>query len=1217
MTDLDFTTLLQRPESDTLDFKATGYDIKNDESSLALVKDIVCMANTPRDTESFIVTGVKKYPDGHYDLIGLQSQPDDADLQSQLADRVFPPPKFSYHAQLHNSMNFGVFQIPPVKIGPSVAVRDFGSLLRQWQVYFRRNSRNSLATPIEIVDIVRWFGGRTGSTRRASDLAVPAWQRFRNEVRDFDPAILNILVVSPGIALQQDKFAPLALVPWVTVFDFDTNSDVSGVLAGCRMVLEKRRSLHMSTLRDAPVLNINAGTYWLFCRGLAGRPETIRLGRWAEWNRAEGAALSGQIQKLAAACSPNPINLIVLWNDATLIRHLQSTLDSLIGAFGDSASVVFVATDSADYSPLAEEVGAAFVDIPTDQLCAGIESIFAGTVAEGGVRVPASSGAPIIVPVEDLRWFEEEIELVTLDKGLVPPDDGVVGKDFLKGAEISWYELGLHYDIDRDITKRVQLQLERDLEIGRASRISIYHAPGAGGTTVGRRLLWDLHTRFPCAILKHTKPRQTAERLVRLISLTGLPVLLLVDGAEVSSREMDELYDVLRSQQAAVIVLQILRRFTEQKEGSRTFYLRAELSESEALRFAHVFARENPSRQLDIQRLARSADARLRSAFYFGLYTFLEDFKGLQPFVQQHIETLSNAQKQMMGFISISHHYAQKSFPVQVFAPLLGIPANRKVEFGNLIGSGRSLLVNTTNGLWRTSHELIATELIERLLWPAVLDRRLWRQNLSSWALEFARLCRGNSVISSNDLVEIVRRTFFFRDNTELLGTERSGAKQFAQIIEDIPTREGKIELLREVTELFPDEAHFWAHLGRFYALEMKDYVQAANSIDRAIDLDPSDPVLHHMRGMAVRYQAYGAMEEGKPLEDVVPLAKSASNSFASARDRNPDDDHGFISEVQMLARLVAYAGHNHPNGPLGYLGSSNADPFLRDCLERAEGLLEAVRRHREGEGASPYEVDCRGKLDLVYGRHEQALQTWDSLLGRSDVYAPPVRRQIVWTYLARRSRNWDQLAPKEIDRIVLLLDENLTEEPANDSNLRLWVQAVRRSRTAPSLSAIIEKVANWRARSASLDAVYYLYVLYSLQAIEGVPLTYDSAIRFLDECRGMARFRRDRTKSYEWLGKGTGATRLVHHSQLGEWDTKKEFWEHTSPLQRVEGRIIKIEGFQAGEVELPSGLKAFFVPAKGGFTSKHLNRPVSFFLGFSFDGLRAWDTRELRAQAR
>jgi hypothetical protein len=356
-------------------------------------------------------------------------------------------------------------------------------------------------------------------------------------------------------------------------------------------------------------------------------------------------------------------------------------------------------------------------------------------------------------------------------------------------------------------------------------------------------------------------------------------------------------------------------------------------------------------------------------------------------------------------------------------------------------------------------------------------------------------------------------------------------------------------------------------------------------------------------------------MESGAAIPALLEVAKAGSESFEKARDLSPDDEHGYISEVQMLAKVLDYSGRQHTGGLSAYLRAPNADPFVRDCMERAEDLLERVRRNREGQGASSYEEDCRAKLDALYGQHDRALQIWDGLLARTDVYRPPVRRQIVWTYLARRGRNWDTLPAREVDRIVSLLEDNLREEPDRDTNLRLWVQAVRRASHPPSIEAVIERVGYWRANSDSLEACFYLYVLYALQALDGSALSRESALRFLEESKTKARSRRNRTKSFEWLGGGIGMARLIHHSQLGEWLPETEFWTNTSPLARVGGRVARIEGPQAGQIEIEAGLKVFFVPGRGHYSrGRSENQAVSFYLGFSYDGLRAWEVRDLES---
>jgi tetratricopeptide (TPR) repeat protein len=473
-------------------------------------------------------------------------------------------------------------------------------------------------------------------------------------------------------------------------------------------------------------------------------------------------------------------------------------------------------------------------------------------------------------------------------------------------------------------------------------------------------------------------------------------------------------------------------------------------------------------------------------------------------------------------------------------------------------------------------------------------------------------------LIPSEKMLDLVRRTFIYRNNLDVLGTERVASptlQYFSQLLQDIPSSEGRLETLKRLTQLYAEEAHFWAHLGRFYASQLQDYDQALKSIEQAISLtNAEDPVLHHMKGMAIRYQINSLVAEKSEIQTVVNFAKVASSAFEEARKLRPDDEHGYISEVQLLAKILDYAGTQHKNGILSYLATSSVDPFLLTSLGRAEDLLEQVRRNREGQGEpSPLEVNCRAKLDALYGRHDRALQTWDSLLSRKDIYHPPLRRQMIWTHLARHDRSWNQLPIRDLQRITSLLEENLQEEPSNDKDLRLWIQAVRYSKHPPTLEAVIERVGYWKANSGTLDSVYYLYSLYVLLALQGSAQAKDNAERYREECRQMARFRRNNTNSFEWLGAGSGVSSLIHHSELGKWKTEIEFWEITEKLLRVQGRVNRVNAPQQGYIELKGGLLAFYVPARSNHSrGRSENQSVECYLGFSYEGLRAWDVKDL-----
>jgi tetratricopeptide (TPR) repeat protein len=897
------------------------------------------------------------------------------------------------------------------------------------------------------------------------------------------------------------------------------------------------------------------------------------------------------------------------------VQHLQTTLEECIGAFGDSVELVFLTDDPTRLKTIASQFDANLIPLPFHQLCSGLDSLFPEKVSGGNPKaLPSSSGAPITLNDDDQRWLKEELDILYLHTGLAPPESLTLpGEDFIRGAEIGWYDLNINADVERDKMPRVQDQLDSDLRARRTSRVNLYHLPGAGGTTVGRRLLWNLHWKHACALLRRTHPVETAERLFRITSLTGHGLLLLVDGGDIAEKQVDELYDRLRSRHIPVVMLQVLRRFSAQTEGLRAFNLYAQLSSAEANRFATRYSSIVPAKRQVLLTLAGASASDRCIPFYFGLQAFGAGFLGLQSYVEIRLKGIQSNQLRIVGFLALAHHYGQRSLPAQAFANLLGLPPNRPVDLSKAIPpQAMELLVESPKGLWRTAHDILALEILKQLLAPLGGDKRLWKQQLSAWGRAFVEFCRGHSTIPSEEMLEAVRRVFIYRDNSEMLGTEKAGTNHFAQLIEEIPSQEGAADVLRKLTEHYPEETHFWAHLGRYLSIRIHDFTGALGSIDKALSLEETDHVLHHMKGMALRKQVYELIANKISIDEIIKLAIEASTAFSKARELNPDDEHGYISEVQMITKVINYAGQTNSASPISHITSQSGAPFLRESLDRAEDLLESVRKNREGGPASPYEEECRASLDTLYGNTEQALQRWDALLTRQDVYGPPVRRQIIWTYLARRKRAWDNLKPNEISRAVQLLEENLKEEPNKDENLKLWIQAVRRIKNPQSIEAIIERISYWRTAANSLDSIYYLYVLHSLRVFENSKLDREPALRFLDECKNRAQFRRYRTTSPEWLGSGAGIGRLVHYSLLGEWSTDTVFWLHAERLSRVRGRIAKIDAPQAGQLELECGLPAFFVPARGNYSKgRSENRLVTCYIGFSYDGIRAWEVKD------
>lgn len=441
--------------------------------------------------------------------------------------------------------------------------------------------------------------------------------------------------------------------------------------------------------------------------------------------------------------------------------------------------------------------------------------------------------------------------------------------------------------------------------------------------------------------------------------------------------------------------------------------------------------------------------------------------------------------------------------------------------------------------------------------------------------------------------------------------------KKFSDIIENIPSLEGRLQVFKCLVENFPDEAHFWGHLARFYSLTLKQYEEALEAVDEAITLSPTDHVLYHMKGMCLRSKLYNLMDEcfkqkscsSEQLKKIHNLVFETGEQFSQTREIDPNNEPGYISHIQMLIRVIEFGYTLSKKSSMEeFLASASATWYL-ELLDFAEELLEKVSRLREGEKQDKFVVQCKANLAKLYDDYNQVIQRWNSLLDNKDIYHPPIRRQLVRAYIARRSNAWDELKPNEIERILQLLEQNILQEPESDKNIRLWFHAARRS-SKQTIDTAIEKLTYWRDNTGAIDATYYLYVLYAIKALNGSSLASNNAKELIRESIHKSQFFRNHNFSFEWYGNESeyGMKNLIYHKQLGEKDVKNDFYNNVSQLSLVLGRISEIKSAKAGKIELSCGLEAFFVPTREGYIrGRDQNKAVKFYLGFSYAGLRAW----------
>lgn len=1231
MTSGTFTHLLNRSESDTLDFKLTHYDLgvsgddqKTRERKRAkFAKDILSLANVWRDEPRYIVIGAKPKPEGGMDSPGISAHVDGADLVRALDGFVHPCPRFNYIPLEVDSLQYGIIEISPDRsIGPFFATKDVGGgdgalepILRKNALYCRRASNNVEASPDEQRAIWAWF-------KQGNVIPVPqfpaeeAWAQIAAGAGLAEQNRHFILILALGESRKDPKLEYLAALGWTLVVDLDPGSQFDGALKNCRAAISSRRALHVASPDDRMLGDLSRSTSWYFANGLQIAADAVASPKFKEWVAQYGKATAAKLAQVAAACS-GPVSIIALCEDVTRAMLVRKLIEELISNFGERATCVAITESADDWRVLSQHEMAAVVAIGIrhflDGLAAHARTVTAGS--EHVVQLPGAGGAPKDLSNERLAHLGEDLDIVHLAAGTRPAEGTQPIHHFLQGGQITWFELGLQADVERECTRDLLRIVEQDLQQRRCSRVNLYHEPGAGGSTIARRVLWLLHQRYPAVVLRRCAARETAERIASIYQLTEQPIVILREGSDVPETEANYLADLLAGKQLPSVLLQVLRRYNVPTVGPRSLFLPSRLSVSEAERFRVALQHEAPQRKHQLDQLA-SGPVSAHTPFLFGLTAFAEQFTALRPYVLNHLQQIPPPQVKVLQFLALAYDYGQQALASSHFASLLQLSPTRGVDFEKVLcEEARGLLVKHTDGRWRPVHQLVSSEILQLTLSPDPSDTRLWKTGLGELAFEFVDFCRSHGPVPSADLEGVLEQISIRRNDAELLGGPAAGENTFSRLLTDLPNTDAKLLFLEHLVDEFPENPHFWAHLGRFFSIARNDFVKAEQAIDHAINLNENDHVLHHMKGMALRNLAYQRIGEKGPLTDVITAAKRATECFSEARRLAPDEDYGYISEAQMTLRVLDYARGDQE--AVTAFAKDSADPWLREGFERVEGLLDSVREQRRQAPPSNYEERCRADLDVLYGAHDSALQRWDQLLqkkmpsGQQVVYAPPIRRQIVWLQLARCGRQWHRMMPKHLQRSLDLLEANIQQEPDDDRNIRLWLQGARFLVPPPSLALAADRIATWRMRGDSLDALYYLYILKVLEALDGSAIAANDAQKNIELCRSRAGFRRDRTISFEWLGQGDGIRRLVHQDELGGWDENIGFWRNTKPLLRTHGAVSRIHAPQAGEISLRWNMKAFFAPAASGMAYGHdENRPVSFFLGFSYEGLRAWSVQ-------
>lgn len=150
-------SLLYQSEGTALDFKKEQYHFSgaDERKKSELLKDVLAFANSWRQTDAYILIGIKAVTGGRAEVVGCDDHFDDAQLQQFVNAKTNRKITFSYSIYEFESKKIGILKIP-LQERPTYSTRDYG-VVKKEVVYYRLGSSTATAKPEDIARMAGLF----------------------------------------------------------------------------------------------------------------------------------------------------------------------------------------------------------------------------------------------------------------------------------------------------------------------------------------------------------------------------------------------------------------------------------------------------------------------------------------------------------------------------------------------------------------------------------------------------------------------------------------------------------------------------------------------------------------------------------------------------------------------------------------------------------------------------------------------------------------------------------------------------------------------------------------------------------------------------------------------------------------------------------------------------------------------------------------------------
>lgn len=1095
------------------------------------------------------------------------------------------------------------------------------------------------------------------------------WNYLSNLCDNFSSTTQNFLISPPKFKdLSNEQLMILSKINWNIIFDFDINSKKDGLFNAFKgNVVRSIRPITIEQINQKNIISSSKHTTnWFFATGISDIPTSV-VTNYREWRTKKYISLLGQIiDDYINQSSQSQLNVIILYDE---VNYIEKIIEEISDKYPENLLNIILLSDNEDkfYSMTEKFDNINMINISIIEFVQSINSsIQSKNVDIKSIQIPAKKDDnDIFIDIKDnyLSLLDKDIEILHKSiHNLIPQEDELLS--FYKGGVIQWNELANEIEVRRDIEKEVFEKVETYLnkQSSKGPIIELYHNPGSGGTTLSRKIAFNLKDKYPVVIINSYKRSVTSQGLFDLSELTKKPILAVVESHNVNVNDLNSL---IRENNAAKkhIVYLYLQRYYKQTSVSKSKASEVYLKDSMATiderdRFVNKFSLNIPSREKYVTMLKGYQPSEFE-VIDFSLTAFEDDFSKdkIKDYVKTYLQQIPQNQKEFIVYTCLFYYYTQSSISeFWFYKKFINYSLAKELTSSQIISK---LLIREKdesgdyNGFWRPRFNQFAKIIVSVSLDTS--ENGNWKDFLSEWSNKFINDCRESNEFLIDEIRVAFKKMFLLRNNEDVIGLDNIddiNNNKFSQLINDVKDSNQQKQIFKNLTTCYPSEAHYRAHFGRFLFEKQEseeDLDLAKIEISEAISLGQNDYNLWHLKGMCNRKTIEFKLNKNYNL-DVTAFeeffhwlkteTEEAQNYFANSKEIRSDNLHCHTAEIQMLIRVINFAKEklypeisinsflilreniwyeNQLNKILELIEEANYIIELSTDMDNAKHMNKARNMIEDGEAKT---FKLLGDITKAIDKYKKMSET------SHNSSRPYFRKMFVFSTLASKVHGdmkkikfaWSLISDYERKEILRLIESNIHDQPGISSNYRIWLQCVRYNSNFVSLEDVINRIRIWydnsgQNRISRLEATYYNYVFNAIALIErGESLNeiqLNKTLGYIHECKEITT---NDKFNFEWYGVGTGSKKILNYVELGSMKNEgAKLFEDDSKLQEVEGTIVTIDDRQKGKIKLKSGLEAFFVPAVGKFEKgKDETTTVKFYVSFRYDGLQAWQVRRL-----